>query len=174
MKCVCAHYFRNRSIAFHFAFISVWLIGLTIGVLLSVYTPTDIRDVVYSLPEGNVSAFALFAANTIPLLFCVVLFQFARPTCAMPVLFLKSLVFAYSSQSIVLAYGNAGWLARWILTMSSSCSAVLLLLFCCINFDKQGSRLFSSAILTIVIIAILVYIDFYAVQPLCVALLKLS
>ena len=172
MKCVRAHIFRDKKTCFYCCFWGSWLCGLTLGVFLSLHSFSDIRDIAYGIIGNRASLFALLTCNIMPVLICAIAFFFDKPAIVLPVLFSESMLFSYCSQSIVLCFGDAGWLVRIMLTVSGSLSVLILLLYCCLNLDRTRDQLVSNTALTAVIVAVFVCFDFYAAQPFCAALLK--
>lgn len=161
---------QKGNIIYRAALMLAWLCGLILGIVCAFRVAADICCTIHSLARSQVSFFGMLCAAALPLLICAILFWFGRERWVVPVVALKAFSFGFCAQSIFIAYSGAGWLSRWMFMLSSSCSVVLLLLYCYRRPDKNRDIFVYHLFLYLVIIAVITCIDFYVVYPLSVTL----
>lgn len=92
----------------------------------------------------------------------VILFCFARFFCV-----------ALSLGSVTLAYGNSGWLMRWLFFFSSSLSLPAFILFCVRHLDGARRHVLQRDFwICLFWVFLVVTIDYYFVSPFLSALIE--
>lgn len=103
-----------------------WISGLLAGVYL-IYE-TSFASLMCSVLFSRISIIGLFVSLVLPLLLSYILLRCFHFYCILPIVFLKAFSFMCCYGSIMIAFGNAGWLVAGMLLFSDCFLVVLLLL----------------------------------------------
>lgn len=130
-------HFRNQPLYFQFFLSLTWLFGMLFGFLFAVIACKNQQNFyVFSL-SSDVSVVAMLLSATVPYVLSAVILHFGNSYYLLPIVFIKSFFFFYSSFCILSVYSDAGWLARVLLMFSSSANAVILLWFWVANIHRK-------------------------------------
>lgn len=103
-----------------------WILGLVSGFLFSLYAGDSLSTTMRAAASGCVSIPGLLSAIFLPLLFSAFAVYISQPWLLIPIAFGKAFLFSYLGVGVMAAFGSAGWLIRWLLMFSDSCSLPLL------------------------------------------------
>lgn len=144
------------------------MIGLSAGIYtastLSLSTLSFIRLILYD----RTSIAVLIVTRFLPFLAAFIVCLLSRPIFVIPITFIKAFSFAFSAFGIVLAFGNAGWMMRWLLMFSDSFSVLLLAWFSIRNLsDNQKSLIKDFAACFLATMFFCVF-EYFAILPLSI------
>ena len=100
-----------------------WIAGLLCGAFLFLSVEDSSFLWMRRLPERSVSIVSSLCVTLFPILISVFAVSLRAIFFLYPLCFLKALQFSFVSCGIVCAFGDAGWLIRWLML----CSEILLL-----------------------------------------------
>ena len=140
-----------------------WILGL----LASVYLlfKTSFTSLMCSVLFTRISIIGLFVSLVLPLLLSYILLRCLHFYCILPFVFFKAFSFMCSYGSVMIAFGNAGWLVSGMLLFSDSFLVVLLLQ---LWLHTASGQLYSPLIFArSYVLALLVIgcFDYFAVSP---------
>lgn len=162
----------RRILLRRFLLILFWFLGVFIGIWIAQQTITVTSSLVRSVVDSRSSIVGLLTVLTVPFLISAILFKLSLPTLGFCIVFIKSLLFSYCSCSLVLAFGEAGWLMRWLLLFSDSCTVVLLLWLWIRNITGQGKKIKSDLLFCCLITVLIGCVDYYILSPFAAMLLS--
>lgn len=157
--------FFNRLLVIIF-----WLTGLLAGLYFTSSTTAYSTSLMRSVCQDRLSIVGLFLVLTFPLLISAVLLRFFKPVWILPLVISKAFTYSFCLNAIMLAFGDAGWLTRWLLLFSDSCIVVLLLWFWLRNSSGTSIDCKSDLVLCSILSALIIAVDYYIVSPFCVIL----
>ncbi len=144
----------------------VWTFGLLSGLYVVSESNDSARSVFLLFLSSRSTLVGLILTQMFPLVFSCFIFWLSKPNLIHLVIFIKAFLFAYCAFGIVLAYGTAGWMIRWIILFSSSCSTLPLLWFWCRNFTKKGESYCQDLLVCAFSLILICVFDYLAVLPL--------
>lgn len=144
-----------------------WLCGLLLGFCSAKSAQYHTLSIAYAVAKGSVSFSYLAAAVMLPALISLLAFWLDQRWLADALAVCCGLFFGYSLTTIQLAYGNAGWLVRFLL-MFSRCMTVPALMW----YWTAGTRRKRWAVLLLAYFAAVFVFDYYFVAPFLKALLS--
>lgn len=119
-------YSRNHS---RWILAFVWIAGLVCGCCLFVEFGLVLDAKMRSPSLGTVSIVWLFLVTFFPFFLSAVSAIFSMRALCFVICYFKALLFSFTSLGIVVLFGSAGWLFRWILLFSNSVGVCGLLFF---------------------------------------------
>ncbi len=158
-----------------FSMIAFWIIWVC-GLLSGLYVVSMSDDSAYCVFRlflySQSTLFGLLLTQMLPLAFTCFIFWLSKPCLTSLFVYIKAFLFAYCAFGIVLAYGTAGWMIRWIILFSSSCSTLPLLWFWCRNFTKKGESYCQDLLVCAFSLILICVFDYLAVLPLAKSLVN--
>ena len=116
-----------------------WVFGLASGLLYSFCLYPRYDPLVMSALFADVTIVDIMLISVIPIVLSVLCVHCSFPVLLIPLAFFKAFSFSISSFRLLWAFGNAGWLLRFLL-MFSDCALVVVLLWLWIR-HINGSKL---------------------------------
>lgn len=165
-------YADRRFLLRRFLLILIWFLGFFAGIWIAAQTSTTTSSLMRSVVNDRSSIVGLLTVLTVPFLVSAVLFKLSLPLLGLFIVFIKSLLFSCCSYGLVLAFGDAGWLVRWLLLFSDSSVIVLLLWFWIRNIAGQGSNFKTDLLFCILITVLIGCVDYYIISPFVAVLLS--
>ena len=120
------HHFRNQRI---WGICFSWILGLCIGFVYSLHISADSLSFFHLIPYNRASLMSLLLIIILPFVISAILIYYSKPFFLFFIVLFKAFCFSFCSCSIIITFGWAGWLIRWLLLFSDSCSVVLWLWF---------------------------------------------
>ena len=140
-----------------------WLLGISLGISVANVASCQFSSLMCTLFCQRVSIVRMLIIHTFPLLLSAVLMHFSAYFLLLLFAFVKAFCYAFSSYSIYLYFGSAGWLLQPLLMFSGSSVAVVLLFYW---FRMLPSRIITRDICICCIITVcFVCIDYFLVSP---------
>lgn len=167
--------FRLKRILFHcfdqsglpiFAFCIFWMFGLSAGVYTASTLPLSILSLVRTILYDRTSVILLILIRCFPLFAAFIVCLLYRPVLVIPIAFIKAFSFAFSAYGIVLAFGNAGWLIRWLLMFSDSISILFFVWFSIRNISNNQKSLIKDFVVCFLATTFFCISDYFAILPL--------
>jgi hypothetical protein len=153
---VLTHYF-SRLNASSFILFLFWSFGMLTGLYVISNATATVLPVIYLSYAVRPTLFSLILTQTLPLLLSCVVCWLGKPTLILPIVFTKAFTFAICTFGVIMAYGDAGWLVRWIILLSDSCSVVFLLWFCLRRLSSRSTSLFNDLLICYIAIVVICY-----------------
>jgi len=148
-----------------------WTVSLICGVCISA-NDQSVVSLMRLLPYAQVSIVGLILVLFVPLLISIICVRFANLIVIYIISALKGFLLGYCLYGISAAFGDSGWLMRFLLFFSESCSTFVLLWFwvrqlggICVSFRRDCI----SASLASLIIGM---IDYLLVSPFLTSLMN--
>lgn len=173
--------YRGNNIVFCFvqrikspAFIlsATWVAGLLAGLYTVSIVPTSYFSLMRSILYDRMSIVVLVLTLIFPFLFSYVAYRLSMPFLIFPIAFLKAFTFAYSAFGVVMAYGDAGWMMRWLLLFSDSFIVVLLLWFWFRNASANRITLNKALLVCVLLASFICLFDYSVILPLSASLVN--
>lgn len=149
-----------------------WTLGLGAGGLVFRYAGESIVSMMPLAASGQSSIVSLFLRASLPFLICAAAAFFQKPRLVPVVCFAHSFLYGYMVSAVFSAFGESGWLLRWLLLFTTTFSSGLLYGYA--RRHVTGIRPFSPRELMVFefLLAALVFLDHYHVMPLLRLLLS--
>ena len=164
---VCSRRIYRPLLAF------LMLLGFLCGIFLTVNSDPSSVSLMRTAALSRVSIVGLLTVLLLPFLLSAFAVYTSSTYLLFPVCWLKAFSFSHSAGMISLAFGNAGWLVRWLLLFSSGLSLPVLIWFCMRHGDgthrKDLLRDFSVCMVLVLLIGSL---DFRVISPFLVKLIE--
>ena len=102
-----------------------WIVGLGLGVLTFRHTGEYTVATMYLRKWDQVSIISLFSCALLPFLFSAFAVYLHRPGLLLIICLVRAFLYGYVLLSVCSAFSGAGWLLRWLLLFTDSCTAAL-------------------------------------------------
>lgn len=162
--------FSCKSFLNRYLLISFWFVGLLFGLYFTSDTSVSSVSLMRSVTQDRLSFIGLFLMFTFPFFISAALFRLSKPLLILPIIFFKAFTYSCCLYSVMFAYGEAGWLVRWLLLFSESCIIVLFIWYCIRNISGGVAAVKADLVLCCVLSVVIICIDYYIVSPLSVVL----
>ena len=136
-KCVLVNKLSQIRLSNLF-FLSAWFFGSLTSLYIISFVPDSTLFLFRSILHNRTTLFGLILVQMLPLLMSCFTFWLRKPEFAYPVIFFKAFSFSYCLFGIFLLYDTAGWMMRWVILFSASCSILPLIWFWYRNFPRRG------------------------------------
>lgn len=150
-----------------------WLSGLYAGYAFFSHISASSITLMLSVAENRMSIVGLLLSRILPFVIFAISLRYSKLFFVFTVIFLKAFSFSWCACSLTVAFGDAGWLVRWLLLFSDSCSVVLLLWFLFRNTVNSGTSLRTDLSLCITASVAIGCVDFCFVSPFAEMLINL-
>ena len=120
----------------------LWAAGLIAGGFVFRCTGSDFVSQMPLAVSSQPSIFGLLISSLLPFLFSAYAVYIGLPRLLYGIGFLKACGLGYVSNSVVFAYGSAGWLVRWLFLFTDISAAAVLYCYC--HRHISGARKLSS------------------------------
>ena len=142
-----------------------WVMGLGFGGLIFCYTGEHISSLMPLAADSQLSIFGLFLSTSLPFLLCAAAVLLSMPRLLPVIGFFRAFSYAYVLCAVFAAFGNSGWLVRFLLLFTPT--AGCLLLYGYLGRYASGFRHFSPGGLgfCLICVGILVFLDYFYVSP---------
>ena len=120
----------------------------------------------------NASLLGLLLYSLIPFVLVHILLRWSYILVAYALLFFKMFLFGCCAYGLVIAFGQSGWLVRWLIMFSDSCTIILLIWYFARSISGTSDHAQSDHIICIVLSAMIVIFDYLIVSPFTVLLLN--
>lgn len=142
-------YFMRKLCGFILALL--WFVGLCCGILLGLSADNSIISWMRCSFRSHVSIVSLLSVTVFPLLLSAyaVFSIHPKPLLMIFICFFKAVVHGYGSMLIYQAFGNHGWLIRFLLLFHGCISATVLLFFLLHVFSGNKQYLRDTLLLLI-------------------------
>ena len=158
-------YERKKQYVFKLLQAFIWILGIVLGFGFSFQTTVYTSSLMLSAANCRLSIVGLLFVLIFPFLISFVLFRLFKPLLVLPILFFKAFSFSCCVFSIVLAFGDAGWLARWLLVFSNSLAVVIYIRFCLRHAAGDNETLKRDFIISLVSVTAIGCIDYFIISP---------
>ena len=109
---------------------SLWVAGLIAGGFVFRYSGSNLVSQMPLAVGSQPSIFSLLNSTLLPFLFSAYAVYIGAPRILYGISFLKAWGLGYLSCSVFAAFGNAGWLVRWLFLFSDIFAAAALYCYC--------------------------------------------
>ena len=173
--------FRLKRILFHYfsqpelpviALVVFWVSGLFAGLYTVSDLPGSVLPLVHSILYRPTSIAGIILVQLFPLFLSLIACRLHRPYLIIPVAFFKAFSFAYCAFGIILAFGDAGWMMRWLFLFSDSIMVVFLLWFWIRSFSENRKFWIIDLIICLSASTFLFVVDYFAILPLSINLVN--
>lgn len=168
--------FVNRNACFSCRFGAIilafsWTVSLICGVCFSA---KDLSVVVLMrlLPYSQVSIVGLIFVLLLPLLIAILCLFYAKPVVLNILFIIKGFFLGYFLYGVKVAFGDSGWLMRFLVSFSDSCMSLVLLWFGFRQIEKNKLSLKKDAIVASAATLIIGIIDYFLVSPFLASLMN--
>ncbi len=142
-----------------------WHLGLLAGVLAAAQMDPELLSLMRRALSSPVSIVGLLAVLLIPFLFSAFAVLMNTPWIVLGICFAKAYSFGFVSMAVCQAFGNAGWLIRWMLLFSSVMTAPVLFWFWLRQISGNNGSLWIDFLLCAVLVLFLGILDYRFVAP---------
>lgn len=147
-----------------------WLAGLFFGIILANGCSDTVILMIRSAGKSGTSMVNMFALLLFPLFVSAFFIWLSKPFLVILLVSVKAFLFGFSAMSVTFAFGDAGWLTRWLLLFSDSCSSVVLFWFWIRNVFGEKRIFKRDFVCCVALIIALGCFDYYIVSPFSVTL----
>lgn len=145
--------------------ISVWIIGLLLGMLLSFWSGRTLQQLIRLESFSAPSAFGIILSSVLPIVLVLIAGHFHLYWLVLLVLFAKGFVHGFSVYAFCYTYGSGSALLSGMLLFSQSCCAMILIASCFLVLYRSISVLRLSRII-LPAVTFLILIEFLLNAPL--------
>ena len=162
---------NDRSSVFRLLLLTGWTSGLLLGVFTVRYLPVSIHSLLHTAVSSRMSFVGGVLVQIFPLLITVLMRGAPWRLFWIPIAFFEAYCGSYVSGCIFNAFGNGGWLVRWLFCFSSILCNTCLLFFQLNSVDAQCCKRSLSYVLPLM--AAIILLDYFSVSPFLMALFDL-
>ena len=149
-----------------------FLAGLLSGACVSIAASKSLLPMMLAAANSCVSISGLLSAMLLPLLFSAFAVYIRQNWLLIPIAFVKAFLFAFLGIGVMSAFGNAGWLVRWLLMFSDSLTLPLLWWFWLRAFSSGRTDALRFAALVAVAAVLIGSLDYSVVSPFAAMLIS--
>lgn len=160
-----AGYISNTAVIRKLFLAIFWILGLLTGSFFAFKAPSAYTSLLRMITTERVSIIGLGLILFFPLIISAIVVHFSVPLLLLPLAFFKAFFFSFFSYGFVLAFGNAGWLVRWLFVFSDSCMIIPLLWLWFRNISGNRGTLKNDLVLCSVFAAFFGCIDYFTISP---------
>lgn len=160
----------NRSFIYKVLLCCTWFLGLVLGYCFSFQISDIFASLMLSVADSRLSIVGLFFSLIFPFFISAVLLRYTSPLAILPLVFIKAFSFSLCACAVTFAFGDAGWLVRWLLIFSDSFLIVLLLWFWLKNISEEKRTIKTDLLLCIIASGLIGCADLCFVSPFLVML----
>ena len=142
-----------------------WLLGLYAGYTFLSHTSVSSVSLMLLVAENRMSIVGRLLFLVLPFVITAVSLRYSKPFFVFLFIFLKAFCFSWCAYGLTVAFLDAGWLVRWLLLFSDSCSVVLLLWFLFRNPVATGTSLRSDLLFCTTASVAIGCVDFCFISP---------
>ena len=142
-----------------------WLLGLGAGGFVSRNAGDHIVSLMRLAPMCQMSIVGLFFNILLPFLLSAFAVYVGLPKLMLIICFGKAFTYAFVVCGIFACYDGSGWLIRWLLLFSDSCSLVLLYGYALRHISGACRFSLSSFAVLVVGIGLLTGVDYTMISP---------
>jgi hypothetical protein len=153
-------------------FVLFFLLGIVFGTYLCGIADYSLSSWVYTAGMPRISFWGLCVVLLIPLFVSFAAFYFDVPILILPIAFFKAFIFGFCSSIIVFAYGDAGWLVRFLLLFSDSAMLIVLCWYWLTHLNGERFRLKQDTFLCLCIALAIGIMDYMYISPFTASLLQ--
>lgn len=151
--------FQKQDISL-FSLSFIWFAGLLVGKCVSSHLTSIVTELFHSAVILKNSLFfdILISGAWFSVTYLIIC---RMPLLIMPFVFLKALLFGFSSEGCAIAFGSAGWLVRNLLMFSGSIHSLLFLVLCFTGLQEGKSipvKLFLKFLIAAIIVELIDYL----------------
>lgn len=152
-------------------FAVILIVGILAGVRLSYAADDSILTLASVSGNTGLTFWGIAAVLLLPLLISLCAFHFNIPILILPIAFLKSAAFGFCSCCVIFAYGDAGWLVRFLVLFSDSAMFVVLCWYWFSHLEGVRTRLRQDTVLCFVLAVVIGMFDYIYISPFLAMLL---
>ena len=141
-----------------------WVAGAVAGYLFVRTDPSYFVAVMRMLSTQHVSIVGGVICIGLPIFLSAVCVKYFSSIALCVIAFIKAFTYFCCLSALMIVYGQAGWLVRWLLFFSDSCSVPVLIWFWFRNIDGKNATLWKDSLLCVAIGALVLCIDYFAVS----------
>lgn len=149
---------------------SSWLLGLIVGCLIFYAAGYECVSWMRAAADSRVSIVGLLSVIILPFLFSAFAVYISHSWLLLIVAFGKAVSFSLVSLGILISFGSAGWLMRFLLMFSDLCALPLLFLFWMRFISGERRITLRSGLLFSAAGLVIGSIDFYLISPILAGL----
>ncbi len=153
-------------------FLIIWVLGILIGALLSVYNSQLSVNVARIALSKTPTFIGMLIANVLP--FAILIIALSRRTVARiyPLILLEALCRGFCGMCIVSFLGSGAWVLRFLFLFSPGCVSVLIWSLLYSYTEGGGHRIFNDVRILLSLICVVTAVDYFAISPFLVKLSK--
>lgn len=160
---------RRKGCRFLLAF--CWIAGLIGGIGLCHRAGPSLVSWMRGVWDRPVSIGRLFAITELPFLLSALAVYASHPRLLYGLAFARGLTLSFVAVAVQLSWGQAGWLARWLLCFGSFCSAPVLYGYWLRHIGRRRAFSFWEAALLVSFAGAIGSIHFFIIAPLLARLI---
>lgn len=141
-----------------------WVAGTIAGSLFVRTNPFDFVSVMRMLSTQHVSIVGGVICIGLPIFLSSVCVKYLPGFALCVIAFVKAFTYFCCLSALVIVYGQAGWLVRWLFFFSDSCSVPVLIWFWYRNIDRKNAAPWKDLRLCVAIGALILCIDYFVVS----------
>lgn len=148
-----------------------WCSGLILGIFAAMRASNILVPMMHSAVNSPASIFGLFAAAVFPFLISIYAVSISEPWLLLIISAYKAFGFSFCACAVSFAFGQSGWLVRFLFLFSDHCLLPLLYLYWLryVSGDKPLSNWESGACIAA---AVLVgCVDYFLISPFLAAVI---
>ena len=142
-----------------------FLAGFVLGIRMSHGAELSV-SLMRSALYGTVSIVGLLAVLLLPFLFSALAVYFSKSQLLYGIAFLKAFLFAFIATAVSSVFGNAGWLARFLILFSDSLNLPLLWLYWLRHIPGKRAYQAADAMVLACCICLVGIADYILIMPL--------
>lgn len=148
----------------------LWLLGLIIGVLLSIKTCAADHQHLYTVPSIAPSFSGVFFAAVLPIMLCLIGIYTDCHLIIGVLILVESVCRGFCGFWMYLLFGSGGWLLRSIFMFLSSASIVLMWMILLSYITNSRFCFFKITGIVMLALVLFVSVDFFLISPFLVRL----
>ena len=163
----------SRGVCFRFVLSITFAFGLCFGIYLAAESEAILRQALLGIISVSLSLSGAIFAFILPFLLSVACIAFSLPAMVIPVCFVKAVVFGFCSCGTLLVFGSSGWLIRFFLLFTDSCTLLPMLWFWLRHIDGSKLSLKRDIVICFSLFVLLCAFDYFIISPYLMMLMNL-
>lgn len=150
----------------------IWIAGSASGILFALMIHADVRPMLYDAISQPLSLIDILVVDLLPFLICTLAVSCSEIWVLPVVSFLKASAFSFTACAISMAFGESGWLIRFLLLFSNTLLLPVFCLYCQRYIRGNKASAFCERFIWFLIAAAIGCLDYFLVSPFLAELLR--
>ena len=152
-------------------FLPCWMAGLFLGTTTAYASARFLDSMLHSAISNQPSLSTLIGSAVLPFLLSTVVFFLSEPWLLLPICLMKAFGFGFCAFSVLLAFGSAGWLVRFLFLFTDVFVVPVFLFYCLYQLRRGTFFNFRVTSAFAAVASMVAAADYYLIAPYLVSVI---